>query len=130
MGIVVRNVAHLQLLGTYSIYTSGLQVCIQFEDSHTVKIDNLVIQYVNSFKYLGIETDKNINMKGQYKYLYKIVNHKFFLLRLIRPCLTIQAALSIARSMILTAPNHQLCERQDRCSIFTVLCYFRYFVRE
>ena len=29
-----------------------------------------------------------------------------------------------------TAPNHQLCERQDRCSIFTVLCYFRYFVRE
>ena len=30
----------------------------------------------------------------------------------------------------ITAPNHQLCERQDRCSIFTVLCYFRYFVRE
>ena len=29
-----------------------------------------------------------------------------------------------------TAPNHQLFERQNRCSIFTVLCYFRYFVRE
>ena len=30
----------------------------------------------------------------------------------------------------ITAPNHQLFERQDRCSIFSVLCYFRYFVRE
>ena len=29
-----------------------------------------------------------------------------------------------------TAPNHQLFERQDRCGIFSVLCYFRYFVRE
>ena len=29
-----------------------------------------------------------------------------------------------------TAPNHPLFERQDRCSIFSVLCYFRYFVRE
>ena len=29
-----------------------------------------------------------------------------------------------------TAPNHPLFERQDRCSFFPVLCYFRYFVRE
>ena len=29
-----------------------------------------------------------------------------------------------------TAQNHPLCEKQDRCSLFSVLCYFRYFVRE
>ena len=29
-----------------------------------------------------------------------------------------------------TATNHPLFERQDRCSIFSVLCYFRYVVRE
>ena len=29
-----------------------------------------------------------------------------------------------------TAQNRPLFERQDRCSLFSVLCYFRYFVRE
>ena len=51
--------------------------------------------------YLGIEIDKNVTMKGQFEYSYKIVNHKRFLLKLIRPCLTIKAALDMARSMIL-----------------------------
>ena len=41
-------------------------------------------------------------MKGQFEYLYKIVNYKLFLLKTIRPCLTIKAALSVARSMILS----------------------------
>ena len=41
-------------------------------------------------------------MKGQYEYLFKLVNHKLFLLRTIRPCLTIKAAVDIARSMILS----------------------------
>ena len=31
---------------------------------------------------------------------------------------------------LVTAPNRPLFERQDRCSLFSVLCYFRYFVRE
>ena len=31
---------------------------------------------------------------------------------------------------IITAQNRPLFERQDRCSLFSVLCYFRYFVRE
>ena len=41
-------------------------------------------------------------MKGQFEYLFKIVNPKLFLLRIIRPCLTIYAAVNIARSMILS----------------------------
>ena len=32
--------------------------------------------------------------------------------------------------MLNTAQNRPLFERQDRCSLFSVLCYFRYFVRE
>ena len=80
----------------------GNIVCDNFENTHIVKIDNSVISYVNSFKYLGIEIDKNINMKGKFEYLFKIVNHKLFLLRIIRPCLTIHAAVNIARSMILS----------------------------
>ena len=46
--------------------------------------------------------DRNMNMKGQFEYLYKIVNHKLFLLKTIRPCLTTKAALSVAKSMILS----------------------------
>ena len=41
-------------------------------------------------------------MKGYYQGLYKLVNHKSFLLKLIRPSLTIDAAISVCRSMILT----------------------------
>ena len=34
------------------------------------------------------------------------------------------------REVSFTAQNRPLFERQDRCSLFSVLCYFRYFVRE
>ena len=43
-----------------------------------------------------------MNMKGQLEYLYKIVNHKLFLLKTIRPCLTTKAAPSVAKNMILS----------------------------
>ena len=41
-------------------------------------------------------------MKRYHEALYKLVNHKSFLLKLIRPSLTIDAAISVCRSMILT----------------------------
>ena len=34
--------------------------------------------------------------------MYKLVNHKLFLLKLIRPSLTVQAALAVGKSMILS----------------------------
>ena len=34
--------------------------------------------------------------------MYKLVNHKLYLLKLIRPALTVQAALSVGKSMILS----------------------------
>ena len=59
------------------------------------------VAFVSSFKYLGIEIDENLSMEGQFEYLYKIVNHELFLLKLIRPCLTIKTVVSVARSMSL-----------------------------
>ena len=76
--------------------------CDSFETENVITIDTCDISYVPSFKYLGVEIDRNLCMKGQYEYLFKLVNHKLFLLRTIRPCLTIKAAVDIARSMILS----------------------------
>ena len=42
----------------------------------------------------------NYEYEGQYEYIFKTVNHKFFLLKLIRPSLTIKVAIDVARSMI------------------------------
>ena len=74
--------------------------CHLFENAHDKSIDGINLDYVSSFKYLGVEIDRNLSMKGQYEYLFKAVKHKFFLLKLIRPSLTIKAALEVARSMI------------------------------
>ena len=41
-------------------------------------------------------------MKGYYDALYKLVSHKLYLLKLIRSSITIDAALSICKSMILS----------------------------
>ena len=57
--------------------------CQNFENSHQICIKNKSLDYVSSYKYLGIELDRNMNMKGQFEYLFKIVNHKLFLLKTI-----------------------------------------------
>ena len=67
-----------------------------------LNIDGINLESVSSFKYLGVEIDRNLTMKSQYEYIFKAVNHKFFLLTLIRRSLTIKAALEVARSMILS----------------------------
>ena len=61
-------------------------------------------------------------MKGQFEYLYKIVNHKLFLLKTIRPCLTVKAALSVARSMILSLIDYgniflSGCTQEDKSDL-------------
>ena len=76
--------------------------CDKFENETVLTMYNQQLSYVNSFKYLGIEIDRNLNMKGFYEALYKLVNHKLYLLKLIRPSLTIDAAVSVSKSMILS----------------------------
>ena len=78
-----------------------------FENAYDISIDGINLDYVSSFKYLGVETDRNLSVKGQYEYIFKAVNHKFFLLKLIRPSLTIKAALEVARSMIFSLIDYR-----------------------
>ena len=41
--------------------------CHLFENTHDIKIDGINLEYVSSFKYLGVEIDRNLTMKGQYE---------------------------------------------------------------
>ena len=76
--------------------------CIAFENEFISQIYGQNLSYVSSFKYLGIDVDRYLNMKNFYDSMYKLVNHKLYLLKLIRPSLTIDAALAVAKSMILS----------------------------
>ena len=76
--------------------------CTIFENGVICQIYGQRLTYLNTFKYLGIDIDKNLNMKSFYDSMYKLVSHKFYLLKLIRSSLTIAAALAIAKSMILS----------------------------
>ena len=75
---------------------------IAFENEVNCLIYGQDLSYVNTFKYLGIDIDRNLNMKSFYDSMYKHVNHKLYLLKLIRPSLTIDAALAVGKSMILS----------------------------
>ena len=76
--------------------------CANFEKNTSCEIYKEKLSYVNSFKYLGIDVDNNLNMKCYYDAMFKLVNHKLYLLKLIRPSLTIEASLAVGKSMILS----------------------------
>ena len=76
--------------------------CLAFEHDVNCQIYDQTLSYVNTFKYLGIDIDRNLNMKSFNDSMFKIVNHKLYLLKLIRPSLTIDAALAVGKSMILS----------------------------
>ena len=77
-------------------------VCSDFEENTSCFIYNEKLSYVNSFKYLGIDIDRNLNMRNYFETVYKFTNHKLYLLKLIRPSLTINASLAVGKSMILS----------------------------
>ena len=79
----------------------------QFESEYICLIYNHELLYVNSLKYLGNEIDRNLSMKGFLYALYNLVKHKLFLLKRIRPSLTVDAAVSICKSMILSLIDFQ-----------------------
>ena len=99
--------------------------CHLFENTHDINIDGINLEYVSSFKYLGVEIDRNLTMKSQYEYIFKAVNHKFFLLKLIRRSLTIKAALEVARSMIFSLIDYGNifltgCTQEDKSDLQTL----------
>ena len=54
--------------------------CSKFENDVTCQIYGQELSYVATFKYLGIDIDRNLNMKSFYDSMYKLVNHKLYLL--------------------------------------------------
>ena len=56
---------------------------------------------MKSYKYLGVEVDSELSSKAQLANTYKKATNKLYLLRCIRPYLTIKAALDICKTTLL-----------------------------
>ena len=76
--------------------------CNLFENEVKCQIYNQTLEYENTFKYLGVDIDRYLTMKSFFDSMYKLVNHKLYLLKLIRTSLTVEAALAVGKSMILS----------------------------
>ena len=80
--------------------------CNLFENEVICQIYNQTLEYESTFKYLGVDIDRYLTMKSFFDSMYKLVNHKLYLLKLIRPSLTVEAALAVGKSMILSLINY------------------------
>ena len=73
----------------------------------TPAIDNNIgilqnrIEFVNTFKYLGIHLDPKMSFHHQFKETYKLASFKLLLLKRVRPVITEFTALIIVKSMLL-----------------------------
>ena len=81
--------------------TFGLKSQTKKITNHVVQIDNLRIDRVSSYKYLGITLDMNLNYTKHLQNCLNIASHKTYLLSKIRSYITHDAALRIYKTMIL-----------------------------
>ena len=77
-----------------------------FVKQYPIYIEQHPVSYVFSFKYLGVEIDQHLSMKAQAAAMYKNASHKLYLLKMIRPCLTIPVALNVCKSMFLSVLDY------------------------
>ena len=78
----------------------------EFITQHPIYIDLQPLTYVFTFKYLGVEIDQHLNMKAHAASMYKNASHKLYLLKMIRPCMTISAALNVCKAMFLSVMDY------------------------
>lgn len=64
-------------------------------------VDNIEIEVVNRFKYLGFYIDNKLNFSYQVNNCVRQVNYKMFLLKNIRGCMDSKTSLMIYKAMIL-----------------------------
>ena len=64
-------------------------------------LNEQVLGFVESYKYLGVTLDKNLNFQKHVKSIIKTLSYKIYLLSKIRPFLTEKAAVLIYKSMVL-----------------------------
>ena len=63
-------------------------------------LDN-VIEYVNVYKYLGMQLDPKLSFRSQYNETYKLASYKRLMLKNVRPVITEFTALTIVETMLL-----------------------------
>ena len=66
-----------------------------------IAISNNQIEFVNCYKYLGIHLDSKMSFNYQFKETYKLASYKLFLLKRVRPAITVFTALTIVKSRLL-----------------------------
>ena len=66
-----------------------------------IEISQNRIEFVNSYKYLGIHLDPKMSFQHQFKETYKLASFKLLLLKRVRPVVTEFTALTIVKSMLL-----------------------------
>ena len=66
-----------------------------------IKITGNQIEFVNSYKYLGIHLDSKMSFQYQFKETYRLASYKLLLLKRIRPAITEYTALTVVKSMLL-----------------------------
>ena len=66
------------------------------------QIYNQTLEYESTFKYLGVDINRYLNLKRFYDSMYSLVNHKSHLLKMIRPSLNVDAATAVGKSMNLS----------------------------
>ena len=66
-----------------------------------LEIANNSIEFVNSYKYLGIHLDSKMKFQYQFKETYRLASYKLLLLKRVRNVITEFTALTIVKSMLL-----------------------------
>ena len=75
---------------------------------HALHIDNISIDYVLSYKYLGITIDQSLNFNLHMNQLFKTISYKLSLLQKLRSYTTCNASLQIYKSMVI--PYFDYCD--------------------
>ena len=66
-----------------------------------IEIANNSLEFVGTYKYLGIHLDSKMSFHYQYKETYRLASYKLLLLKRVRPVITEFTALTIVKSMLL-----------------------------
>ena len=105
----------------------------QINPSYELKLGEIVLNNVKQYKYLGSVVDDKLTEEPQDNNILKVWSHRKQTFSKIRFLLDQKTAELLFKSIqfnqfvttmiftIITAQNRPLCEKQDRCSLFSVL---------
>ena len=88
-------------VGKTKYVTFGLKSQTKKITNHVISIDNLKLERVCTYKYLGVTLDMNFNFNKHLQNCLRIASHKAYLLSKVHSYITTEAALRIYKTMIL-----------------------------